>query len=602
MKLFGINLPDWARARLTDAQRFLLLCIIAGLLCGLAAVGFHLSIHGCFDLVWHIAQWLERHGALWAVPLLPSVGGYLSGYLLKRYATHARGSGIPQTKAAFYNKFGVISVREGLWRFVVGTLYVGSGNALGREGPTVHMCAAIASGLGQSFGLAKARIQGMVPVGMGAGIAAAFNAPLSAILFVFEELLDDFSTKALAGIVAAVVIAATVYRMILGEDPVLQVNLGRDVATAPWMLVCVPMGIAAALLGHGFVRGLLATRRWAKAVTALPAGLLPGLGGLACGLVGTLAYVWTGAFGQPEHGVFSIGYESLGAAFDAGLVWQAMAILLVGKVIAVLICYATGGSGGLFSPTLFIGGMLGGLFGIGLAGVDTLLPIFRDTTTAHIMGASVLLGMGALFAAVIRCPFTSLVIIFEMTRDYSLILPLMIGNMIAYYLAGRLQPVPLYNALLLQDGINLRRMPAYQGARDYRNLPVSTIMTYDVVAVDAEMTSTEALADLEKRERYHHGYPVADTHGRLCGMVMHHELASNVEHGVDVTLRALTAGQKLITVTPETSIREAAAVMIRTDVQQVPVVARSDPRKLLGLLTLHDITRQQNTVTEQVGR
>lgn len=597
-----LALPDWLRTRFSDAQRFVILCVLAGLLCGLAGVAFHLSIHHLFHLVLRVTETLGHPWGIVFLTLMPAVGGALTGAIISTQAPSGGGSGIPQTKAAYYNNFGRISPGEGGWRFALGTIFVGLGNALGREGPTVHVCAAIASGLGKFFGLAKARVQGMVPVGMAAGIAAAFNAPLSAILFVFEELLDDFSTKALSGIVIAVVIAAATSRMILGEDPVLHIDLGTDIQTAPWMLVALPLGLVAALVGTGFVRALLITRERIKAIERIPAWLKPALGGLLCGLLGTGALLGTGLMGSPETGVFSIGYETLTSAFANRLVLGALVLLFVAKFIAVIGCYATGGSGGLFSPTLFLGGMLGGIFGLALIELNQTADIFWGASDNHVVGACVLLGMGALFASIIRCPFTSLVIIFEMTRDYNLILPLMGGNILAYYLSRSLHRVSLYNALLCQDKINLRKMPAYQGARDYHNLPVATIMTYESVTVPANKTSAEVLKRLKMEGRKHHGYPVVDAHGDLKGMVMHHELEENVEHGLNTLLGKHLEKQRIISVTPETSIREAAGVMIREDVLQVPVVNKSNPERLLGILTLHDIARQQNVIVEQIGR
>ncbi len=406
MKGLHLTFPDWLRARFTDSQRFLILCVLAGLCCGLAAVAFHLAIHEAFHHVWHWMVWLEASGYLYLVPLIPMAGGLLTGVLLQKCAPSAVGSGIPQTKFAFYNNFGVIPLKEAAWRFVLGTIYVGSGNALGREGPTVHMCAAIASKLAAVFGLAKARIQAMVPVGMAAGIAAAFNAPLSAILFVFEELLDDFSTKALAGIVVAVVIAAAVSRMILGEEPVLHVDLGSDIRTAPWMLVALPIGLLSALIGHVYVRMLLRLRLVSRQLTLVPNWVKPGIGGLVTGVVATLVWQYSSTLGEAQNGVFSIGYNSLEAAFDARLLGVVMLVLFIGKFVATLFGYATGGSGGLFSPTLFLGGMLGGALGEGLTGLQGHVNLFWGTADTHIIGACVLLGMGAMFASIIRCPFT----------------------------------------------------------------------------------------------------------------------------------------------------------------------------------------------------
>lgn len=589
------------RARFTDGQRFMILCTLAGVLCGLAAVLFHLSIHGLFHWLFHFAESAQER-KWWFFPLIlglaPAIGGLLVGIILHRFAPNAVGSGIPQTKSAFYNDFGVIRLQDGLWRFVLGTIYVGLGNSLGREGPTVHMCAAIASWIGQVFGLAKVRIQALVPVGMAAGIAAAFNAPLSAITFVFEELLDDFSTKALGGIVIAVVIAAAVSRVILGEDPVLTVNIHQDFNTDWWMLVAIPIGLFSGIIGHGFVKSLLWTRGQVK-LSRMPVWLRPAAGGFAMGIIGLAAWYYTGLYGEPQSGAFSIGYESLTEAFEANLVVVVMLVLFLLKMFAVIICYASGGSGGLFSPTLFLGGMLGGIIGFGLVSLNENTGVFNLPETNQVIGACVLLGMGALFASIVRCPFTSLLIIFEMTRNYALILPLMAGNMISYYLASRLLRVPLYNSLLLQDGMNLRKMPAYQGAQDYRNLPVSTIMTYDAVTVRGDRTAEH---NLDEVTRKHHGYPVVDEEGRLVGVICHHEMEEFRAESNETPLIEILEKRRIISLTPDTSIRAAAAVLIKEDVLQAPVVSEKDDMKLIGILTLHDIARQQNTASEQMGR
>ncbi|MEM8549737.1 MAG: chloride channel protein [Verrucomicrobiota bacterium] len=593
-------LPDWLRHRFSDNQRFLILCTVAGVCCGLAAVAFHLSIEWTFHTVWEMAVSL---GPVWfwiVMPLLPAVGGLLVGLCLWKLSPESAGSGIPQTKAAFYNDFGQMKIKDGFFRFLLGTIYIGFGNALGREGPTVHMCASIASKLGQWAGLAKARVQAMVPVGMGAGIAAAFNAPLSAIFFVFEELLADFSTKALGGIVIAVVVAAAVSRSILGEDPVLQVGLREeDIVTAWWMLISLPLGIASGFIGALFVNTLIKVRGSLRQWDGMAVWLKPAAGGLAMGLVGAAAFAFTGLFGEAQNGVFSIGYNSLELAFEAKLVGAVLIGLFIFKFIAVLICYATGGSGGLFSPTLFLGGMLGGLFGVVLVYVHNQFGFFNLPDEREVIGACVLLGMGAMFAAIVRCPITSLVIIFEMTRNYSFILPLIAGNMIAYFISAKQRALPLYDSLLIQDGVTLRKMPNYQGVRDYQNLPISTIMTHDTVAVDGSLNSQQ---NLDKLERTHHGYPVLKADGSLCGMIMHHELLEHVEHGIDTPLAELLKEQKVISVNPDTSIRNVAALLIKEDVLQVPVVSQKEDSKLLGIVTLHDIARQQNTITEQVGR
>lgn len=578
------NLPDWLRWKLTDGQRFLLLCIISGVLCGLAGVGFHLSIH------WVYENWTGTFHALsgWKKTAVmvgsPAVAGLLVGLILQFLAPSASGSGIPQTKQAFYLNFGYIDLKEAFFRFIAGTLFVGLGNSLGREGPTVHICSAVASKVGQWAGLAKSSVKNMLPVGMGAGIASAFNTPIAAIFFVFEELLDDFSSKALGGILVAVVIAAVVSRSILGEHATFVLNL-PTYHMDYWMLISVVMGITAGVLGHIWVSLLLALRSWNKRLK-LPVWVKPGLGGLSVGLIAYTVFTITNG----NEGVFSIGYQDLSSVLGGKLVISVLLALFIGKFFATIFAYSFGGSGGIFAPVLFMGGMLGGVFG------ETLTVFFH--VPEGVDAACALLGMGVFFAAIIRCPLTSILIIFEMTRNYSIILPLMAGNMIAYAIASKLRSIPIYDALLLQDRVNLKRMPSYRGERDWRNLPVSTIMTYDVVSLRADETVKEALKGTIKQQ-HHHAYPVTNAPNRIIGMITRHEIQDADQLGSDDAIEKLLPNKKLVTVTPDTSIRDAANTMVLGEVEQAPVVSKKEPGRLLGIITLHDIARQQNAIMEK---
>ncbi len=577
------------RGRFDDTQRFLALCICAGVVCGLVGVSFHLAIMGLFGTLFGYFQGLGPL-ALPAMVLAPALAGAVVGLMLRHVSPGAAGSGIPQTKAAYYQNFGVIRIADAFWRFVIGTISVGLGNSLGREGPTVHICSAVSSKIGRLFGLGRLRVQAMVPVGMGAGISAAFNAPISAITFVFEELLDDFSSKALGGILIAVVVAAVVERAILGEHGALQAD-GTFFHTSWWMLVCLALGPAAGLLGHGFVESLLRLRGRFKQWGGVPGWAKPAVGGLGVGLLGVTVF----SLSSGHLGVFSIGYADLNGALNGQLGLAALALLLVGKMAATVLCYASGASGGIFAPVLFIGSMLGGLFGVLMVNLFHLDP--------EVAAATALLGTGAFFAAVIRCPMTSILIIFEMTRNYSLILPLMVGNLIAYTLAARLRAVPVYDALLLQDGISLRKLPAYRGEKDWRNLPVSTIMTYDCRTALGSLDATANLERIEGTGQAHHAYPVVKDNGQtLIGMVTHHELEEMAAAGETATLAARVGERGIVAIFPDSSIRDAANTLVLNDVLQAPVVSRKDTSKLLGIVTLHDIARQQNAIEETIER
>lgn len=584
------NLPNWMRGRFDDSQRFLFLCICAGVICGLIGVSFHLAITGVFQFLFSMYAGL----GIWALPamaLSPAIAGLIVGLMIRYVSPTASGSGIPQTKAAYYQNFGVIKTSEAFWRFIIGTISVGMGNTLGREGPTVHICSAVSSKLGRLFGLGKLRVQAMIPVGMGAGISAAFNAPIAAITFVFEELLDDFSSKALGGILIAVVTAAVVERTILGEHGALQAD-PEYFHTSWWMLICLILGPAAAFLGYLFTQSLLYLRARFKQWQNIPNWIKPGLGGLSVGLIGITVFQFSGG----HSGIFSIGYDDLNGSLNGHLIWQVLLLLLIGKFAATVLCYASGGSGGIFAPVIFIGSMLGGLFG-------SVIVQFTGADSSIISGTA-LLGTGAFFAAVIRCPLTSILIIFEMTRNYSLILPLMVGNLLAYVISARLSRIPIYDALLLQDGISLKKLPAYRGEQDWRNLPISTIMTHDCRSAIASYNAAENLEYIKGSGQIHHGYTViSDLHSqKLCGMVMHHELEEIVAEGNEAPISEYLKGQKMILLYPDQSIRDAANTLVIKDVLQAPVVSRKDSTKLLGIITLHDIARQQNAIEESLER
>jgi len=579
--------PNWLRIHFDDAQRYLILCVIAGAVCGLVAVSFHFAIEWVFHGVLALRDHFGEPTAYVVLLLSPAVGGLLTGVILTYIAPQAVGSGIPQVKTAFHNDFGNIRLRDGVWRFIAGTISIGSGNSLGREGPTVHICSAVASSLGRYFGLAKRRIQAMVPVGMGAGVAAAFNTPIAAITFVFEELLDDFSSKALGAILVAVVIAAVVERTILGEHPIFNVGGLDDFRLSWWMLVCIPLGIVAALSGHGFIALLLWTRGKVSEAKRFPRVLRPAAGGLIVGMIGCTVLLFTGRLG-----VFSIGYQDLNGALQGILSWDMLLLLFVGKLLATAFCYALGGSGGLFAPVLFLGVMLGGTFG--MAAVEAF------DLGIQVAAGCAFLGMGAFFAAVIRCPLTSVLIVFEMTQNYSLILPLMVGNMIAYFIASRLRAVPIYDALLVQDHVSLKRMPSYQGEQDWRNLPIATIMTHDPIVLRA---GDELQAAFEEAGGHrHHGYPVLDDGGKLVGMFTHHELRDALAAGTGGSVAECMGSRKVVGVFPDNSIRDVANTLVMEDVMQVPIISRKNQKKLLGIVTLHDIARQQNAIDDSIAR
>jgi chloride channel protein, CIC family len=429
--------PAGMRARLrslapNEGQHLFALTLLVGVVCGLVAVAFHLAIRA-----------LHAPGNSWMywTILTPTIGGLCAGACLSWIVPGARGSGIPQVKVAYATEGGRIRFRDALGKFVVGAMQIGSGASLGREGPTVQICAGATSVLARMTGLAPRHMRRLTPVGVAAGIAAAFNAPIAAVTFTIEEIVGTLDNTVLSGVVVAAALAAVIERGVLGVHPVIEVQQKYGLEHSSSLLTYALLGIAAAGVAVAFTDGLLKLRLWFRERCVLPQWMQPGVGGLLTGCLAVAALYFL-----QLTGVTGGGYVTLSHALAGQLGIRALIALCVIKLIATVFSYSSGGAGGIFAPSLFIGAMLGGAFGY----LDVVL--FGH---APQVGAFALVGMGAVFAGVIRAPITSVLIIFEMTGGYGLILPLMLANMTAYALARNWRTVPVYEALLAQDGIAL---------------------------------------------------------------------------------------------------------------------------------------------------
>ena len=546
----------------------MLLCILTGILGGGLAIAFHLGIFLIFGAVWKFGGSFGEANRLWIMPIFPALGGLIVGVCIKLFAHSAAGSGIPQTKECFYNNFGIFKFSDIIYRFTLGIIFCGFGNSAGREGPTVHLCSAAASVLAQKMNFAKSKVREAVPVGMAAGIAASFNAPLSAISFVFEELFGGKNRlKNIGGIIISVAIAAALSRIIISENPI--INIPRtDFRTGWWMLVCIPIALCAGAVGDLFLSLLLKLRGRAKFRCKIPQWLLPAIGGLIVGCIATFAYVLTG-----YNTVFSVGYAALIPAFGGNIIGLAMLALFAFKFVATIINYSFGGSGGLFSPTLVIGGMLGGAIG-SAASYCGIIEVSE-------IGACVLLGMGACFASIIRCPITSIIMIFELTLNYSLIIPLLGGNFLAYAIARSRNKTGLYDSLLMQDGISLRKLPSYGAPDELKSMPCASIATYRPICFFANQTCEDGLKSIG--EIRHKFYPIVDNAGNYCGLVSHKDISIEQNAG---KLCAEFARQNDIFASCDDTIAEVSRKLVENDIQIVAILSN---RTLIGLLTLHDI-------------
>ncbi len=555
----------------TEAQRLLVLTVLIGIVCGFAAVAFHVSI----TLASHelIDRAMAAPGRSWIGWTLftPTAGAIVCGVLLQYVVPQARGSGIPQVKVAFAVRDGRLRLRDSLGKFVLGAIQLGSGSSLGREGPTVQICAGVASFLGRVTGVSPKALRRLIPVGAAAGIAAAFNAPIAAVTFTIEEIVGNLDQAVLSGVIVAAALAAVIERSVLGEHPIFDLPQAYGLRHASSLLVYALLGVAAAVVSVIFTDSLLALRRGFRKAR-LPPWARPGVGGLVTGALAVIAWWKLGA-----RGVTGGGYDTLGAALSGNVGVEVMLVLCAMKVAATVFSYGSGGAGGIFAPALFIGGMLGGVIGQ----LDSTL--LRHT--GEPIGAFALVGMGAVFAGIIRAPMTSVLIIIEMTSGYSLILPLMLANMTAYVLARQWRPTPIYEALLEQDGI---RLAGGHVAEEVKSLRLAQF-TREGARIRTFRLNTRAqaiVADREPSEQI--VYPVLDDAGKMAGIVTPDEIAIlAAEPDLLPLVNAADLMRPPVSVDVEDDLGFALQTMLSSGLSQLPITDAGG--RCVGFVTEADI-------------
>ena len=443
------------RLSLGEHHLFLALTVIIGVAAGLSAVLFALGI----DLARHF--FFGTQPSALRIVAIPAGVSVVTGLLLAKVFPDVRGSGIPQTETAFHLHSGVIPGRVPLGKFITGVLCVGSGHSMGREGPSVQIGAGLASFVGQRLRLSPARLQSLIPVAAAAALSAAFNTPVAAVIFALEEIIGDTNAPLLGSTVVASVSAVIVERAILGNEPLFHVPVYHLEHPAELLAYAV-LGVVGGGVSVAFCRLLLSLR---AVFQRLPEGsriVQPAIGGLCIGAVLLVS-----------PAIMGVGYDYVDQALNGGLVLKTLVLLAVLKLLATVISYTSGNAGGIFAPSLFIGAMTGGAVG-------SVVHTYAPFATAQ-PGAYALVGMGVLFAGIVRAPMTSVFMIFEITQDYQILVPLMIANLLSFLISRRYQRLPIYEALLLQDDVHLPRHPT---ARTRRAVVARDVMHGDASIVE----------------------------------------------------------------------------------------------------------------------
>lgn len=562
--------------KLPGRSRPIVLTCVYGLAAGAAAVAFQFAMNALFKV--SIVNLSHQSRAVFLAGSFVVIisTSLIVGYLLNNFSKEASGSGIPQLKLAFWKDFGVIPWRVVWVKFFAGVLSIGGGCSLGREGPSVQLAGGLASNLAGELGEAKQSRRLAAAAGAGAGLAAAFNTPLAAVTFVLEEIIGDLNSNLLGSVLLASVIGAFVVHGLIGAQPAFQLT---GVESPTWLVYILTPVVAAAgaLVGVVFHKSTLALRGRRQQFKHLPAWIRPSLGGLVTWGLGVAVFLGTG-----HLGVFGLGYDDLTTGLSHGLTWKIGGLLLATKLVATVACYGLGGCGGIFSPTLFLGGMCG----ICLAGLAALvMPLSPPDQLALTV-----VGMSACLGSVVRAPVTGILIVFEMTHEFSLVPALMIGALVSETISRRMNEHSFYDSLLRQDGHLIEHVKPPRDLHSWQQLPISAIANFRPLVV-TDLSAGE-LAKILKAHPYQR-FPVIQK-GALAGILTRKEAESAMKENRPPKLDAA------VTSLPAETVRDLQSKLIESTALMV-VLLDEKGGKILGLITLHDLLRAQTAVAESEG-
>jgi CIC family chloride channel protein len=551
-----------------EERFFLVVAVFIGVFAGLGVVCFRLLID--WSRIWLLGP-MPQAGD-WRLLVAPTVVGIVVTLLVIYVFPQVRGSGVNQTKAALYIYNGYIPFRTAVGKFITAALAIGSGQSLGPEDPSLQIGASLASALGRRLRLSRERLRLLAPVGAAAGLAAAFNAPISAVLFVIEEVIGRWSAGILGSVVLSAISSVVVVRWFLGSEPLFRipaVGLVRPTELIAYAVLGIVGGVAASLFAKaiGFFRPRLRSLpRWTQYLQIPVAGLLIGL---------------IGYLGAPQ--VMGAGYEYMDQAMHDQFTWKMLAILAVLKIVATILSFVSGAPGGMFAPTLFVGAMLGGAVG----GVERIFyPHLTGSTATY-----ALVGMGVLFAGFLRAPMTSVFMVLEVSGNYSIIVPVIVANTFAYLISRSLQPTPIFDLLTRQDGLDL---PSMEEQREESILRVEDAMQSPTAPVlESEETVQTAYQRIQQSDADMFLVRLHPTGWTSVGRELLKQLAGEGK-GEQTLTTALPTG-RLPYLHPDLPLEMALRYVYQSPL--VPVVSRADFRKLEGVISREAVLNKYRVIS-----
>jgi len=502
------------------------------------------------------------------VIVIPAIGGLIVGLIVYFFAREAKGHGVPEVMEAIAMRGGKIRPRVAVIKTIASSICIGSGGSTGREGPIIQIGAAVGSAIGQKLKLPSGGVKILLACGATAGIAATFNTPIAGVIFAIELILFELKTRSFIPLVISSITGTIISRIFLGREPAFPLPSYSFVS--PYELIFyLILGLLAGSIAVFFIKMMYGTENFFEKLKIKPY-FKPMIGGLSVGIIGLFL---------PQ--LFGVGYEAVSDVLNESIVVGGIGLLLalcIGKIIANSLTLGSGGSGGVFSPSLFIGAMLGGAFGII---VHTQFPTITGT-----YGAYALVGMAAVFAGMSRGTLTAIIIVFEMTLNYNIILPLMFACVVSDAVSTFLSKETMYTKKLMMRGMNITHDMEVEVLS---SVLVKDAMVKKVVTVSEDTTVRELVHLIQVTE--HMGFPILDKNEKLAGIITHHDIHNAIlECKYDLKVKDVESKDFLLAY-PNDTLEEIIGRMVEKDVSHIPVVDPSDQTHLVGLITKGDILK-----------
>jgi CIC family chloride channel protein len=564
---------DWEKLRSNEYSIMAVLAVIVGLAAGFGAVGFRhlinffqtLAYGGESDLLGLVIHlpWYYRVA-------VPVIGGLIVGPLVYFFAREAKGHGVPEVMEAVALKGGVIRKRVVVVKSLASAISISTGGSVGREGPIVQIGSAIGSALGQFTKVSANRMRTLVGCGAAAGIAATFNAPIAGSMFAVEVILGDFGLATFSPIVISSVVATAISRAFLGDIPAFIVP-AYELVTAWELPIYLILGIFCAAVGVTFTKTLYRIEDIFDGIK-FPEYLKGIIGGLILGVV---------SLGFPQ--ILGVGYGAIDMALGQKMAWYLLFVLVVVKILATAVTIGSGGSGGIFAPSLFLGAMAGGLFGF------MVHQLFPNITASP--GAYSIVGMGAVVSATTHGPLTAILILFEMTGDYKIILPLMLACIIATIASGQFLRDSIYTLKLARRGVDIKEG---KEVNVLKSMFVKDVMNTHVETMP-EALPLEQMAKKISKSKFN-SFPVLNAQNKLIGILSFNDYNEAIfdEHLKGIVVAGDLATTDLVTITMEENLWTALEKISSKDFAVLPVVSARKPNKLKGVISRRDIIGAYN--------